>query len=120
MEARPVEEVISTSFAKLRAIPEGVHLLCPKTGPDDEEDYTSVTETDDAKRKRIQEGKDRVKLAYWSSLVFGMNKEKFDAEIKELNGLLSQWLKNCDQCIINWHMSRRPFIREFAEYVALV
>lgn len=119
MEARPIEEVISTSFAKLHAIPKDVHLLCPKTGPDDEEDYSNVAETDDAKKKRVQEGRDRVKLAYWSSLVFGMNKEKFDAEIKELNELLSLWLKTCDQCIINWHMSRKPFLREFAEYVAL-
>lgn len=118
MEARPIEEVISTSFAELRAIPEGVHLLCPKTGPDDEEDHANVAETDDAKRKRIQEGKSRVKLAYWCSLVFGMDKLKHEAEIKELNGVLSNWLKTCDQCIINWHMSRKPFLREFAEYVA--
>lgn len=117
MEVRPIEEVISTSFAELRAIPKDVHLLCPKTGPDDEEDYAHVAETDDAKKKLIQEGKDRVKLAYWSSLVFGMDKAKFEAEIKELNELLSHWLKTCDQCIINWHMSRKPFTREFAEYV---
>ena len=115
MEARPIEEVISQSFTKLRAIPKDLHLLCPKTGPEDESDYLNTSEADNDKQKRIQEGKDRVQLAYWSSLVFGMDKDKFGAEMKELSGLLQHWLRSCDQCIINWHMSRKPFIREFAE-----
>lgn len=115
MEAKPIEEVIAHWFTKLRDIPEDVHLLCPKTSPDDDEDYTNVAEADDAKRKRIQEGKDRVQVAYWSSLVFGMGKDKFDAEMQELSRRLTHWLKQCDQCIINWHMRRKSFLREFAE-----
>lgn len=120
MEARSIEEVISHWFAELRAIPKDVHVLCPKLGPDDEEDYANVADADDVKRKRIQEGQDRVRVAYWCSLVFGMGKDKFDAELKELNGCLNHWLKMCDQCIINWHMRRKPFLREFAECVAPV
>lgn len=115
MEAKPIEEVISDSFTKLRAIPKDAHLLCPKTGPDDEDDYTTVADADDAKRKRIQEGKDRVQVAYWCSLVFGMGKEKFENELKELKGHIENSLNTCEQCIINWHMCRKPFFRVFAE-----
>lgn len=115
MEAKPIEEVISDWFAKLRAIPKDAHLLCPKTGPDDEEDCTNVADADDAKRGRIQDGKDRVQIAFWCSLVFAMGKNKFDAEFKELNGRLESCLTTCEQCIINWHMCRKPFFREFAE-----
>lgn len=115
MEARPIEEVISHWFAKLRDIPDDVHLLCPKTRPYDEEDYTSVVGADEKKKKRIQEGKDRVQIAYWCSLVFGMPKEKYEAQVKELSNRLGRWLKECNQCIISWHMCRKPFLQEFAE-----
>ncbi|SPO00055.1 related to SEN1 protein [Cephalotrichum gorgonifer] len=115
MEARPIEEVISHWFTKLRAIPKDVHLLCPKTGPDDEEDYTTVAETDDVKQKRIQDGKDRVQIAYWCTLVFGMPKGKLEDQSKELSDRLGHWLKECDQCIMNWHMCRKSFLQEFAE-----
>ena len=115
MEARPIEEVISDSFAKLRAIPKDVHLLCPKTGSDDEDDYTNIADADDAKHTRIQQGKDRVRIAYWCSLVYGMGKEKFENELKELGGRIEHFLQECEQCVINWHMCRKPFFREFAE-----
>lgn len=115
MEARPIEEVITHYFAKLREIPDDVHLLCPKVEPDDEEDYENVSDNDHAKHKLIQEGKDRIQITYWCMLVNGMGKDKFEAEREELKKRLNQWFRRCDKCIMNWHMYRKSFLREFAE-----
>lgn len=119
MEAKPIEEVIAHYYAKLRDIPDHVHLLCPKVDPNDEEDYENVSENDHAKQKLIQEGKDRIQATTWCMLVYAMGKDKFEAERKELNERLNQWLQKCDKCIMNWHMHRKSFLREFAEWVAL-
>lgn len=117
MAPRPIGEVVAEWHAKFRAIPENVHLLCPKKSNDDAEDYTHVLETgDEEKKRRIAEAKERANIVFWTSLVFALPKEKTGL-VDEVADRISKSLRACDRCVMNWHMNRKAWLNSFAEYV---
>ncbi|CAI4211099.1 unnamed protein product [Parascedosporium putredinis] len=117
MAPQPINEVVSEWFTKFRAIPADVHILCPKISDDDVEDYAAPSDTDEGekRKKRVEEGEERIATVYWTSLLLAMPKAKTEQCMEEFGNRLSGALRKCDKCVMNWHMKRKAFLSKFQE-----
>ncbi|UNI24349.1 DEAD-box type RNA helicase [Purpureocillium takamizusanense] len=113
-------EDLAKWFEELQKIPSEHHLLCPKVGPDDDEDYKTLDDpeshiTVDEKKRRIEDGERRVEITYWNSLIFGFEKKDAGQWLSEFTARLESCLKECPACVLNWHMKRKAHLQMFAE-----
>jgi senataxin len=107
-------------FEKFKALPVEAHLLCPKLSNEDAENYKDPNDPEsqisrETKKKRIEEGEKRLEIAYWNSLVFGFDKRESGQWAEDLTNRLNECLRECPDCVLNWHMRRKPYLRQFAE-----
>ncbi|TDZ34209.1 Helicase SEN1 [Colletotrichum spinosum] len=120
MDSQPVEDILEENFGKFSRIPAEVHLLCPKVDEEDFEDYEDLTTDGDdvsveQKKKRVEEGKKRLDIVYWTSLLLAYGKDKAGVWLTEWGNRMALNLHNCDKCVLNWHMHRKQYLRTFAE-----
>ncbi|KAF7551794.1 hypothetical protein G7046_g7610 [Stylonectria norvegica] len=113
-------EELSKWFEKLQKFPPDCHLLCPRTGEDDEENYKTLDDPDsrisvEEKEKRILDGNERIEATYWNSLIFGFDKETAGKWADEFSKRLEDQLKFCSDCVLNWHMKRKAYMQKWAE-----
>lgn len=109
-------------FEKLQKIPTDYHLLCPRTGDEDDENYKKPNDpaskiTPEEKLQRIEQGKERVEITYWNSLIFGFEKKEAGKWLEDFTIRLEECLKSCSECVLNWHMNRKHQMQQFSEYV---
>ncbi|GJN81249.1 DEAD-box type RNA helicase [Purpureocillium lilacinum] len=113
-------EDLAKWFEELQKLPREHHLLCPKVGPDDDENYKNLEDpesriTVDEKKRRIEDGDRRVEITYWNSLIFGFEKRDAGQWLNEFTTRLESCLRECPACVLNWHMKRKAHLQKFAE-----
>jgi senataxin len=120
-----IYDSIMENYHKLEEIPPNIHLLCPKVGEHDTEDYESPdepgTEIDvKEKQSRIESSKTRQSIMYQLCLLLGLDPEQAGAWLADWTKRLEGFLTTCDRCIVNWHRGRAPFLKTILEYAHLV
>ncbi|KAM3503525.1 hypothetical protein MY11210_008680 [Beauveria gryllotalpidicola] len=115
-----ISDELGKWFDKFQAIPPETHLLCPKISDDDAENYRSLEDPDstitrEEKEKRIEAGNSRINITYWNSLIFGFEKKDAGKWLEEFSKRLDGSLKACSECVLNWHMRRKPQMQKFLE-----
>lgn len=116
-------EELVTWFTKLQELPPECHLLCPRLSEEDGENYKVLDDPESAisveeKKSRIAAVEERIRITYWSSLVFGFDKQTAGHWLDEFSQKLEYCLKYCADCVLTWHMKRKPNIQVFSEYVS--
>ncbi|EPE08021.1 dna-binding protein smubp-2 [Ophiostoma piceae UAMH 11346] len=123
------EEIIS-SHQELERIPPEAHLFCPRTSDDDVEDYDDpaylspdlTPETRERRQKLIDDGRRRLQLTSWASLILGISAEQADRWLGDWISRTETFLVKCDSCIRAWHMERKALkgrlLKEFDEMTA--
>ncbi len=117
-----ISEELGKWFDEFQAIPPERHLLCPRISDDDGENYRSLDDPDstitrEEKEKRIAAGNSRIDITYWNSLIFGFDRKDAVKWLGEFTKRFDASLKSCSECVLNWHMRRKPQIQNFLEYV---
>lgn len=117
-----ISEELAKWFDEFQAIPAETHLLCPRISEDDDENYRLLDDpgssiTREEKEKRIEAGNSRINITYWNSLIFGFDKKDAAQWLTTFTGRLEATLKVCSECVLNWHMRRKPQMQKFLEYV---
>ncbi|KAK1506408.1 helicase sen1 [Colletotrichum costaricense] len=120
MESQPVEDILEQSYRKFTQIPPDFHLLCPKVDEDDFEDYDDLnTDGEDItaleKKERVEKWKERLDIAYWTSLLLAYGKDKAGVWLDAWGSRMAINLHNCDKCVLNWHMYRKKYLQVFSE-----
>ena len=115
-----INEVLGKWYEEFQRIPAEVHLLCPRISADDDENYKVLEDPDSSisteeKQSRIEQGKKRIEITYWNSLIFGFDKQEAGRWLEEFTGRLEKCLKSCPECVLNWHMKRRHHLQVFSE-----
>lgn len=114
---------IIEDYRKLEDIPEETHVLCPKiddsdvTNAYDEPDEPGEDITVEEKKRRIQDGEERLNVCYQLSLMLGLNAGDVQSWLDGWQTRVEGCLKKCDQCVRNWHSGRDGFLRTVSEYV---
>ena len=123
------EEIIS-SHQELERIPPEAHLFCPRTSDDDAEDYDDpaylspglAPETLAHRQTLVGEGRRRLQLTSWASLILGISAEQADRWLGDWISRTETFLVKCDSCIRAWHMERKALkgrlLKEFDEMTA--
>lgn len=103
------------------AIPLDLHLMCPKTSEDDEEDYDDLDEPGDIgvdkKKQRVEEASTRLDATYRCSLILGFSDEAFKEVQNTFKTRTNELLTTCSACVRGWHRSRKRFLKYLSEYV---
>ncbi|KAK8139529.1 hypothetical protein PG984_000652 [Apiospora sp. TS-2023a] len=101
------------------AIPPDLHLMCPKTSDDDEEDYDDLSEPGDIgidqKKQRVEEGSTRLDATYRCSLILGFSDEAFEEVQNIFKTRSNELLTSCSACVRGWHRSRKRFLKYLSE-----
>ena len=103
------------------AIPSEMHLMCPKTSEDDEEDYEDLSEPGDIgtdqKKQNVEEGSSRLDITYRCSLILGFSDDAFQDMQNVFNTRVNELLTSCSACVRGWHRNRKRFLKYLSEYV---
>ncbi|KFA64030.1 hypothetical protein S40285_04204 [Stachybotrys chlorohalonatus IBT 40285] len=115
-----LNEELTKWFEEFQKLPPDCHLLCPRTGDDDDENYKLLNDptsniTVEEKRKRIDDGAKRREITYWNSLIFGYDKKEAGKWLDDFSQRLEDTLMNCSECALGWHMTRKFHLQKFAE-----
>lgn len=68
-----------------------------------------------AKKELVEEGKQRHEVAYKYSIILALNVEVAGQPMVEFTQRLNKLLTSCSVCIANWHMGRKPYLKELQE-----
>jgi len=68
----------------------------------------------ETKRETIQDAKRRHNVAYRYSLILGMPDELAGNLRDQYTQRLDDLLTTCDKCIHNWHLGRKPYLKDVA------
>jgi senataxin len=71
--------------------------------------------TAEAKREQIQDAKIRHQKAYRYSVVLGLAPDVAGRALEDYVKKLDRLLSNCDQCVHNWHLGRKAYLKELSE-----
>jgi senataxin len=109
------------SKSELRSFHPDAHWFCPKRNDDDHIDYDHPYEPEEdmspeTKVELIQEGKRRHDVAYLFTIVFGLSPDVSGAHLTGYTPRMNQLLTSCDKCVYNWHIGRKPFLKDLTEY----
>lgn len=109
-------------FEELQKLSPEHHLLCAKISNEDDENYKLLNDPESKislaeKKSRIKDGKWRLEVTYWNSLIFGFDKKDAGKWLEQFSKRLDDCLKQCSDCVLNWHMQRRAHLQKFSEYV---
>lgn len=115
-----INEVLGKWYDDFQKIPPEVHLLCPRLGDDDDENYKDFDDLDskilpEEKQARIEQSKKRIEITYWNSLIFGFDKQEAGKWLEDYTARLDTCLKYCPECVLNWHMKRKAHLQKFSE-----
>ncbi|RSL38894.1 hypothetical protein CEP53_014487 [Fusarium sp. AF-6] len=115
-----IHEELSQWYEKIQKFSKECHLLCPRVSDDDLENYKLLDDPDsdisqEEKKRRIEEGWERLKVTYWNSLIFAFDKQSQGKWGDELASRLNHILKYCPECVFNWHMKRKDVLQQFQE-----
>ncbi|KAL1894526.1 DEAD-box type RNA helicase [Sporothrix stenoceras] len=125
-----VYEEIIASHQELERIPPDVHLFCPRMSDEDQDDYDDPTaggaaltpEEKAARQARLDEGRRRLQLTSWASLILGINRDQADRWLDDWIRRTESFLVKCDGCVRAWHMERKALkdrlLKEFDEETA--
>lgn len=99
---------------------EGQHMLCPKIGDDDDEDYVAYTlpvtaATIEDKANRTYWANKRVEQTYDASMLLGLSRSVTGDWVDKFVKGIEYWLTKCDTCILYYHMHRRKFLKRLRE-----
>ncbi|KAK8089950.1 hypothetical protein PG997_004911 [Apiospora hydei] len=112
-------DAIGKACEEFIAIPPEVHLMCPKTSDDDEEDYEDLSESGDIgvdqKQLRVEEGSSRLDVTYRCSLILGFSDEAFKEVQDVFKRRANELLTSCSACVRGWHRSRKRFLKYLSE-----
>jgi senataxin len=116
--------ILLTHFpqSELKSFPADAHWFCPKRNDDDHIDYDNASEPEEdmspeTKLELIQDAKRRHEVAYKYSIIFGLSPEVSGVLLEDYIRRLNTLLTSCDKCVHNWHMGRKAYLKELAEYV---
>ncbi|KAI0395600.1 SEN1 N terminal-domain-containing protein [Xylariaceae sp. FL0594] len=116
--ASGVQNALDMGFAKLREIPPGVHLFCPRISEDDDEIYEDADAVTNLTRQerehRIEEGQSRLDLMYNCSLILGLSREAAGPLRDDFDARTDDFLQTCASCVRNWHKGRTQFLKDIA------
>ena len=115
-----INDELAKWYEEFQKFPPQYHLLCPRTGDDDDENYKILDDPEskislEEKKKRIEAGKERLEITYWNSLIFGFDKRIAGKWLEDFTKRLEEGLKFCSDCVLNWHMKRKTTLQKFAE-----
>lgn len=113
----------------IKSCPPGAHWFCPKRQNEDLLNYDDLNASDaDAeaehvtsaqKAKLIDEGDERLKIAYKLFEIYLFDTVNMGDTLAEAKrdhaGRSVEFLTTCDHCVRNYHMGRKPFLKEFSE-----
>jgi senataxin len=107
-------------YRELKSFPTGAHWFCPRRHKEDHIDYDNPDEPEEdmsleTKHQLIEDAKRRHKVAYRYSLILGLAPEVSGTLSKDYIDQLDEQLTTCDKCVHNWHMGRKPYLKELAE-----
>ena len=105
---------------ELKGFPRDSHWFCPRRNNDDPVDYDNPDEAEEdmspeTKQELIQDAKRRHQVAYKYSLILGLGQEISGHLLEDYTLRLNKLLTTCDKCVHNWHMGRKPYLKELAE-----
>ncbi|XXH05891.1 hypothetical protein Hte_012332 [Hypoxylon texense] len=112
-----VTEILEDAFEKLRNLPKGCHLCCPRISDEDDEIYddpnapTTITAVE--KEERIQHGKDRLDQAYRCSLILGLPADAAGGFSVEFEQRVGSCLRNYEDNVVS-EMEDRLNMFDFA------
>lgn len=69
----------------------------------------------ETKKELIQDAKRRHEVAYKYSLILGLDAEISGSMLDDYTERLNRLLMTCDKCVHNWHMGRKPYLKELTE-----
>jgi senataxin len=115
-----------------KSCPPGAHWFCPKRHDEDLLNYDDLDTSDaDAeaenitsaqKTKLIDESDERLKIAYKLFEIYLFDTVSMEDPLAEAKrdhrGRSVAFLTTCDHCVRKYHMGRKPFLKEFSEWVA--
>lgn len=106
--------------SEIKSFPPDAHWFCPRRHKDDYIDYDNPDEAEEdmspeTKQELIQDAKRRYEVAYKYTVVLGLTPELSKDMLEDYTELLHGQLANCDKCIHNWHIGRKPHIKELQE-----
>lgn len=96
-----------------------MHWFCPRQNDDDTADYDEVDRSDEdidaeTKQKLVGEGRERQRVALYSTLLLGMSDDAQEAQLDYIQRLKVQ-LTRCDKCVRNYHMGHKAFFKDLRE-----
>ena len=105
---------------KLDAYGPSAHWFCPKIDDNDSTNYDDANADDEGvpsatKITRIEEGHDRLELAYKMMLSYGLGEVErmaIEQEFIRFVDRSGELLSSCDKCACNYHMGRKAFCNE--------
>lgn len=105
---------------ELKSFPQDAHWFCPRRRDDDHIDYDNPREAEEdmspeTKQELIRDAKRRHEVAYKYSLILGLAPEISGNMLEDYTERLNRLLMTCDKCVHNWHMGRKPYLKELAE-----
>lgn len=105
---------------ELKGFPQDAHWFCPKRNDDDYADYSRPDEDEEdvsaeKKKELIEDARKRHTVAYKYSLITGLAADAGKDMIEEYTVELNKLLRSCDKCVHNWHLGRKPYLKELAE-----
>ena len=114
----------SSAYSELKNFSPEAHWFCPKRNDDDHIDYDNPAEPEEdmspeTKLELIEDAKYRHKVAYKYSLILGLAPEVSGVLLEDYTQRLNKLLTGCDKCVHQWHMGRKTYLKELAEYVIM-
>jgi senataxin len=105
--------------SELKSFPQYAHWFCPRRRDDDHIDYDNPDEAEEdmsleTKKELIEDAKRRHEVAYRYSLILGLAPAISGRLLDDYTQQLNKLLTTCDKCVHNWHMGRKPYLKELA------
>lgn len=116
-----VESILTPhSFRELKSFSPEAHWFCPKRFDDDPIDYSNPDEPDEDMsaetiRELMKDFERRQEVAYKYSLIFGLSPEDAGQPLEDYEKRLDDLLTSCHQCVHNWQMGRKAYLKVLAE-----
>lgn len=101
-------ESLTSLNRELKALPEGIHLLCPRQSPEDYNSYDDLTQTEDGKSvaEIVTEATARKQKFLSSMRILAYNADGVEELQSWVLSSLDHSLENCDLCIKEYYTGK--------------